>query len=334
MLGSLSLMLGQNLSNPIADVTSDPSGPCTANSLKQFNTSNGKLWGCNALTWAQIGGASGVTSVFGRTGLVVAATNDYSFSQISGVLAAGQLPATAVIGGTNLTTTNGLPYINTNGSLSTDTVSTYQPCTNTTNCSNSNDGVLTVAGYTSASGGGPSNAGITIGNQSRYSLNARLFGGSAIIYSTNSGTFFLGGNTSAANGSTEINGYSGVTLNPRASQNIAAGAHIINTQNTPVLTSGGGGTGGAISASSQDASGRLTIGTTVGTGSVLITLNYAYPHASHCDATDETNSATIVAVCTFTSANQITLTGYSRTTGLAANFTASDVLSWGIPGGY
>lgn len=62
MLGGLSLMLGQNLSNPIADVTSDPSGACTANSLKQFNTSNGKLWGCNALTWAQIGGTGNVTA--------------------------------------------------------------------------------------------------------------------------------------------------------------------------------------------------------------------------------------------------------------------------------
>jgi hypothetical protein len=34
-----------------------------------------------------------VTSVFGRTGAVVAAANDYSFSQVSGSLAASQLPA-------------------------------------------------------------------------------------------------------------------------------------------------------------------------------------------------------------------------------------------------
>ena len=33
-----------------------------------------------------------VSSVFGRTGAVVAATNDYSFSQISGTAATGQIP--------------------------------------------------------------------------------------------------------------------------------------------------------------------------------------------------------------------------------------------------
>lgn len=40
-----------------------------------------------ALTLAFSGGSSAVSSVFGRTGAVVAATNDYSFSQISGSLA-------------------------------------------------------------------------------------------------------------------------------------------------------------------------------------------------------------------------------------------------------
>lgn len=43
--------------------------------------------------WAPAGSGSGsVTSVFGRTGAVAAATNDYSFSQISGSLGHGQLP--------------------------------------------------------------------------------------------------------------------------------------------------------------------------------------------------------------------------------------------------
>ncbi|HEY1820393.1 MAG TPA: hypothetical protein VGG83_10720 [Trebonia sp.] len=38
-------------------------------------------------------GSGAVSSVFGRTGAVVAAPNDYSFSQISGTASAGQLPA-------------------------------------------------------------------------------------------------------------------------------------------------------------------------------------------------------------------------------------------------
>ena len=42
-------------------------------------------------TTAAAGGGA-VASVFGRTGAVVAATNDYSFSQVSGVLALSQIP--------------------------------------------------------------------------------------------------------------------------------------------------------------------------------------------------------------------------------------------------
>lgn len=36
--------------------------------------------------------SAAVSSVFGRTGAVVAATNDYSFAQISGTAAAAQIP--------------------------------------------------------------------------------------------------------------------------------------------------------------------------------------------------------------------------------------------------
>src|ERR1700722_11139042 len=38
--------------------------------------------------------AGGVASVFGRTGAVLAVTGDYTFSQIGGTIASGQLPAT------------------------------------------------------------------------------------------------------------------------------------------------------------------------------------------------------------------------------------------------
>jgi hypothetical protein len=43
-----------------------------------------------------------VTSVFGRTGAVVAQANDYAFNQISGVLSQAQLPA-SIGAGSNLT---------------------------------------------------------------------------------------------------------------------------------------------------------------------------------------------------------------------------------------
>ena len=41
------------------NVTSDPSGSCTIGSNLQYNTSNGKLWGCNNGTWSQVGGGGG-----------------------------------------------------------------------------------------------------------------------------------------------------------------------------------------------------------------------------------------------------------------------------------
>lgn len=42
---------------PLVFVTTDPAGSCTASAALQFNTANGKMWGCNAGTWGQIGGS-------------------------------------------------------------------------------------------------------------------------------------------------------------------------------------------------------------------------------------------------------------------------------------
>jgi hypothetical protein len=57
----------------------------------------GQVLGWDGTKWTpttvSAGGGGGVSSVFGRTGAVAAATNDYAFSQISGTVAASQLPA-------------------------------------------------------------------------------------------------------------------------------------------------------------------------------------------------------------------------------------------------
>lgn len=63
---------------------------------------NGDVWSTTAGLFARVNGSTvgpfistgsaPVTSVFGRSGAVVAVTNDYSFSQISGSVAATQLP--------------------------------------------------------------------------------------------------------------------------------------------------------------------------------------------------------------------------------------------------
>lgn len=56
-------------------------------------TAAAALTALGGVTSTQAAAAAPVQSIFGRTGAVVAAANDYSFSQISGTLAATQLPA-------------------------------------------------------------------------------------------------------------------------------------------------------------------------------------------------------------------------------------------------
>ena len=59
-LFAATIILAQPSSPPsVIYVTSDPAGACAASAQLRFNTSNGKLWGCNALTWTQIGGGGG-----------------------------------------------------------------------------------------------------------------------------------------------------------------------------------------------------------------------------------------------------------------------------------
>ncbi len=63
--------------------------------LQALPASNNANWTVIATTSAP------VTSVFGRTGAVVAQANDYAFSQISGTLSQAQLPA-SIGAGSNL----------------------------------------------------------------------------------------------------------------------------------------------------------------------------------------------------------------------------------------
>src|SRR6185369_15031901 len=54
----------------------------------------GQMLGWDGAQWTPQTVAGGVTSTFGRTGAVTAQAGDYTFSQISGAAAVGQLPAT------------------------------------------------------------------------------------------------------------------------------------------------------------------------------------------------------------------------------------------------
>lgn len=58
----------------------------------QLSSDNSTRLATTAFVQSVALGAGAVTSVFGRAGVVTAATNDYSFSQISGSVAAAQLP--------------------------------------------------------------------------------------------------------------------------------------------------------------------------------------------------------------------------------------------------
>lgn len=66
-------------------VSADPSGACSLGALLQYNVLNGKLWGCknNVYTEVSGGGGGSVSSVFTRTGDVVAVTGDYTAAQVT-----------------------------------------------------------------------------------------------------------------------------------------------------------------------------------------------------------------------------------------------------------
>lgn len=76
---------------------------------------------CAGGVFATIGGGGAVASVFGRTGTVVAAANDYSFAQISGMIAAAQLPlgSSSAVGGlqcgSGTTCSGGVIMVSTSG---------------------------------------------------------------------------------------------------------------------------------------------------------------------------------------------------------------------------
>lgn len=57
------------------------------------NGDNGNRLATTAFVQSATGGGGAVSSVFGRTGAVVAVANDYSFSMISGLVACAQMPA-------------------------------------------------------------------------------------------------------------------------------------------------------------------------------------------------------------------------------------------------
>jgi hypothetical protein len=101
---------GAPKAQPIAYVTSDPSGACTVGVAMQYNTVDNKFFGCQAETWAQVsGGSSSGGSVFAGSTAVnpgaCGATPNFSLADIGGkspVRFECTLSANAVVGVTNI----------------------------------------------------------------------------------------------------------------------------------------------------------------------------------------------------------------------------------------
>ena len=92
------VMTVQNLSGPNNSIItlgwSTPAAAVSSINLSQITQSGATInqvieW--NGTAWAPGTISSGVTSVFGRSGVVVAATNDYNFNQLAGSLAVSQI---------------------------------------------------------------------------------------------------------------------------------------------------------------------------------------------------------------------------------------------------
>lgn len=97
----------------------------------------------------------------------------------------------------------------------------------------------------------------------------------------------------------------------------------------PTIASGGCTTGSAQSISTSNGSAAFAI--TLGGATCGSTITLTMPAANTgwvCDAHDITTPASnVVDQTAGGSATAVTLTNYARTTGLAANFTAADVLA-------
>src|ERR1017187_2560949 len=95
---------GRVASSQLPGAGGDLSGTLTTATVKAIQgqavsstlPSNGQalVWNSGASAWQPntVSGGGAVSSVFGRTGAVTAQTGDYNFGQISGTVAAGQLP--------------------------------------------------------------------------------------------------------------------------------------------------------------------------------------------------------------------------------------------------
>jgi hypothetical protein len=143
------------------NLTGTPALPNGVTATTQTYGDNTTALATDAFVQAAVsGGVAGVSSFNGRTGIVVPATNDYSFSQISGTLGTGS-GGTGSTGGTGYRYANGasadtysttVPYTSVSGGIGT-LYKLLSPYVSTTESGTSGQNTITVASATGISAG-------------------------------------------------------------------------------------------------------------------------------------------------------------------------------------
>lgn len=270
--------------------------------------------------------AGGVTSVFGRTGAVIAAANDYSFSQIGGTISNSQIPATITADTTG------------NATTATQLLMTPTQCSGGTPVASG----IQANGNANCTTGGGSGTGTVTHTAGALTANRLAIGNGAadIKVDPDAGTDGAGNMTAAsysANGTT--NGYIGLAATgtapsaaptntiqiqapnavtayglalpgaqpsatgqyltcTSANPSVCSWSKIVGTGTQPSVAPGAAsGTGGTATrdANAHDTSGTITInlGTALPSGGTVATLTFGTPWSTvpHCVISDGSGDA-------------------------------------------
>ncbi len=199
-------------------------------------------------------------------------------------------------------------------------------------------GVVCVKGLGSATGIGPTSAGSTWatfagGVETFMHTSNGQFGASLSMLGwapstiTNNAAADSGLDRDAAGLVGVTNGTQGTTAANYRDMKLR---HSVAAGTAPTIASGGGGTASSIAGADQ--SGTVLVGTSIATGSVVLTFGTAFPYGMfNCSATDQTNDPTIIVTCT--TAPYSGLGSGTYTSGITTTGTVGQTCSIAITGG-
>lgn len=230
----------------------------TASGVQQsgtINPGNGVVWVSKDVLGDSGAPPGAVSSVFGRAGVVVAASNDYSFTQLSGSLAATQLPAltgdVTTSAGSAATTLKNTGTAGTYGSVTTDAQGRVTAGTIISGVANGGTGVATITGlikgagtsaFVAATAGTDYQAPITLTTTGSSGAATFIGGTLNIPQYSGGGSSAFNAITSGTNTSAAMHVGSGSALDATGSGTITATA-VPASGVTGTLAVGSGGTG-------------------------------------------------------------------------------------------